>query len=128
MSTLIQLSAEISTQVLSAHPGVTIPMAADGEGILDWLTAKNTQTQSVLRGVAVTLGIIFVIIQAVASRGAMARIIVSLIAAGIFIWGVWSVTDIKDRVQNEFGTGSTVIQADSAAVTAPGPLTFPFAV
>ena len=69
MSALIQLS----TEVISAHQAGAIPMAA-GDGILDWVTSKNTQTQTVLRGVAVTLGIIFVIIQAVASRGAMARI------------------------------------------------------
>lgn len=96
MSALIQLSNE----AISAHQTVAIPMAT-GDGILDWAASKNTQTQTVLRGVAVTLGIIFVILQAVASRGAMARIIISLLAAGIFIWGVWSVTDIKDRVGNE---------------------------
>ena len=71
---------------------------AGGEGILDWLTSKNSQTQTLLRAVAVTLAIIFVIVQAVASRGAMARIIISLVAAGIFVWRVWSVTDIKDHV------------------------------
>ena len=109
MSALIQLSNE----VISAHQSGVV-MAA-GDGILDWVSSKNTQTQTVLRGVAVTLGIIFVIIQAVASRGAMARIIISLIAAGIFIWGVWSVTDIKDRVGNEMALGSVVVQLDAAA-------------
>ena len=117
MSALIQLS----TEVISAHQAGAIPMAA-GDGILDWVTSKNTQTQTVLRGVAVTLGIIFVIIQAVASRGAMARIIVSLIAAGIFIWGVWSVTDIKDRVGNEMSMGPVAVQV----VPGPaGPSAFP---
>ena len=93
-----------------------------GQRILDWVSSKNTQTQTVLRGVAVTLGIIFVIIQAVASRGAMARIIISLIAAGIFIWGVWSVTDIKDRVGNEMSMGPVAVQV----VPGPaGPSAFP---
>jgi len=115
MSILIHLTQEVSTQAFSVHP-LAIPMAGgSGTGILDWLTAKNAQTQTLLRAVAVTLGIIFVIIQAVASRGAMARIIISLIAAGIFIWGVWSVTSIKDRVQNEVGMGSVAVQVD------PGP-------
>lgn len=90
--------------------------ATRGDGVLDWLTAKNSQTQTLLRAVAVTLGIIFVIIQAVASRGAMARIIISLIVAGIFIWGVWSVTDIKDRVGNEVNSmGPSVVQVDPAS-------------
>ncbi|KAB7740926.1 hypothetical protein GA707_18690 [Nostocoides sp. F2B08] len=119
MSTLIQLSNE----VISAHQAGALPMAA-GDGILDWVTAKNTQTQTVLRGVAVTLGIIFVIMQAVASRGAMARIIVSLIAAGIFIWGVWSVTDIKDRVGNEMALGSIVVQVELGAPTPGSSLSF----
>lgn len=104
MSAFIQLSNE----AISAHQSGVV-MAA-GEGILDWVTAKNTQTQAVLRAVAVTLGIIFVIMQAVASRGAMARIIISLIAAGLFIWGVWSVTDIKDRVGNEMSMGPVAVQ------------------
>lgn len=118
MSTLIQLS----TEVFSAHQAA-VPMA-DGDGILDWLTSKNTQTQTVLRGIAVTLGIIFVILQAVASRGAMARIIISLIAAGIFIWGVWSVTDIKDRVGNEMdSTAAAQVYPGHPGHT--GPLVFP---
>ena len=100
MSALIHLSNEI----LSAHqPGVIL--AAEGDGILDWTTSKNVETQTLLRALAVTLGIIFVIIQAVASRGAMARIIISLLAAGVFIWGVWSITDIQDLVENEMSSG-----------------------
>ena len=57
MSTLMQLSNE----VLAANPAVAIPMA-EGDGILDLISSKNTQPQTVLRGVAVTLGIIFLII------------------------------------------------------------------
>lgn len=76
------------------------------DGLLDWVTSKNTETQVVLRGVAITLGVIFVIIQAVVSRGAMARIIISLLAAGVFIWGVWNITDIKDRVDSEMSLQS----------------------
>lgn len=110
MSTLIHLGAE----VLAAHQAGALPMAS-GDGILDWVTVKNTQTQTVLRAVAVTVGIIFVIVQAVLSRLAMARIIISLLAAGLFVWGVWSVTDIQDRVGNEFAAGPGIVQ------TAPGP-------
>ncbi|HQZ85777.1 MAG TPA: hypothetical protein PLB21_09165 [Actinomycetota bacterium] len=114
MSTLMQLSNE----VLAANPAVAIPMA-EGDGILDLISSKNTQTQTVLRGVAVTLGIIFIIIQAVSSRGSMARVIIAALAAGVFIWGVWNVTAVKDRVGNELSMGAPVVQVDSAGPADP---------
>lgn len=114
MSALITLTQEVSTQAAAVHHVVALPMA-DGDGILDWLTAKNAQTQAVLRALAVTLGIIFVIWQAVSSRGAMARVIIAIIAAGVFVWGVWNVTGIKDRVDNEVNAaGATVVQLHPA--------------
>ena len=105
MSTLVTLTHEVSIQAAA------FPAAGSGDGLLDWLTAKNGQTQTVLRGLAVTLGIIFVIWAAVASRGAMARIIIAIVAAGVFIWGVFNVTSIKDRVGNEVNaSGPSVVQ------------------
>lgn len=81
------------------------PMAADG--ILDWIGAKNAQAISMLRAVGVTLGILFVIWQALASRGAMARIITAGLAAGVFIWVVWNVTDLRDRIDDEVNSQQT---------------------
>lgn len=110
MSALITLTQEVSAQTAAFHAAV-VPMAGSGDGILDWLTAKNGQTQTVLRGIAVTLGVLFVIWQGVSSRGAMARVIIAIVAAGIFIWGVWNVTAIKDRVDKEVNaSGPTVVQ------------------
>lgn len=114
MSTLIALTHEVSTQVAGVH--FAADPAPGGEGILDWLTAKNSQTQTLLRAMAVTLGIIFVIWQAVSSRGAMARVIIAIVAAGIFVYGVWNVTDIKDRVENEVNAlGPVVVQLHHGA-------------
>lgn len=118
MSTLIQLSNEVGTHLLAAHPSVS--PAEGGEGFLDLLTKKNTQTQTLFRAIAVTIGIGFVILQAIMSRGAMARIIVSIIAAGVFVWGVWNVTSIKDRVGNEMSWGATVTEVSSTAATPLG--------
>jgi len=110
MSTLIALTHEVSTHV-TGLPFAADPPPGGGQGILDWLTAKNSQTQTLLRAMAVTLGIIFVIWQAVSSRGAMARVIIAIVAAGIFVYGVWNVTDIKDRVENEVNAlGPAVVQ------------------
>lgn len=107
MSVLMSLAHE------AAHVAAAVP-AADG-GLLDWVSAKNTQAQTLARALAVTLGIGFVILAAVASRGSMSRIIVAGLAAGLFIWVVMNVTAVKDRVGNE------IESAPAPAATAPGP-------
>lgn len=120
MSVLMSLTHEVSTQALSAHARIVSLAAGGGDGIINWLTAKNTEVQTLFRAIAITLGVGFVIWQGVASRGAMARIIISIIGAGIFIWGVFNVTDVKDRVGNEVDSFAPVAvhikpaQGDSA--------------
>lgn len=121
MSTLLNL-----TTAVSADPMV---VAAGGTGLLDWLTNKLTDLQGVFRLLSVVGGMGFVIWQGISSRGAMARIIIAGIAAGIFIWIVWNVTALQDRVNNEVNaerapvTQSQVIAASS--VTHPFTLTHP---
>ena len=94
MSTLLAL-----TSAVTADPSAVV--AAGGTGLLDWLTTKLAALQSVFRLVSVVGGMGFVIWQAISSRGALARIIISGIAAGVFIWVVWNVTALQDRVNNE---------------------------
>ena len=113
MSTLLNL-----TTAVSADPMV---VAAGGTGLLDWLTNKLTDLQGVFRLLSVVGGMGFVIWQGISSRGAMARIIISGIAAGIFIWIVWNVTALQTRVNNEVNavrapvTQSQVIAASWAS-------------
>lgn len=118
MSTLIQLSNEVGTHLLASH-ALVVP-AESGDGILDLVSAKNTQTQTLMRAIAVTLGVGFVIWQGILSRGAMARIIIAILAAGVFVWGVWNVTSIKDRVGNEMSWGATVAEVSTTAATPLG--------
>jgi hypothetical protein len=87
--------------VLTLH---TLLIPLDGTGIIDWLTSKNTAVQVLFRGFSITAGIGFVIWQGIKSQGAMSRIIAAGIAAGIFIYFVFSITDIKDRVKTEVGS------------------------
>lgn len=89
----------------------TTVLAADG--ILDTISAKATEAQGVLRVIASVASIGFVIYQAISSRGAMARILVSGLAAGVFVWIVFNVTELSDRVDNE------VNAAGVAPVAAP---------
>ncbi len=108
MSTLVSLTQDASAQLLLAQ-AADVTLAA-GEGFLDWGTAKNTQTQALFRGVSITVAIIFVIWQAIASRMAMARIIIAGVTAGILVWVVWNVTNLKDRVDNEVNAMPAVVQ------------------
>ena len=93
-----------------------LPDLLAADGILDWLTSKNSQTLSLLRAMAVTVGVIFVMWQAIASRGAMARIIIAIMAAGVFVWGVFNVTSIRDRVDNEVISAPALHAPDRSAV------------
>ena len=84
----------------------TTVLAADG--ILDTISEKATEAQGVLRVIASVASIGFVIYQAISSRGAMARILVSGLAAGVFVWIVFNVTELSDRVDNEVNAAGVV--------------------
>jgi hypothetical protein len=102
MSILLTLTSEVTTHAATVGHTLSaaVPRAAGG-GIIDWLTGKNAAVQTLSRAFSITAGIIFVIYQAIVSRGAMARVIIAGIAAGIFIWIVFNVTDLQTRVNNE---------------------------
>ena len=109
MSTLFNLTHEVSTQLALVHP-MAVPAAAGGTGLLDWLTNKLTDLQAVFRLLSVVGGMGFVIWQGISSRGAMARILIAGIAAGVFIWIVWNVTALQSRVGNEVNASGTYSQ------------------
>lgn len=97
MSTLVSLTQEFSTQVVQGSSAA----GGGGTGILDWLTGKSAEAQSLFRALSITFGIGFIIWQAIISRGALARIVIAALAAGVFVWAVWNVTALKNRVDNE---------------------------
>ena len=99
MSLVITLTQESLTQLSLGLP----PADRRGRraGVLDWLTTKLTELQSMFRTVSVVGGMGFVIWQAIASRGAMARIIISGLAAALFVWIVWNITNLQHRVDEE---------------------------
>ena len=98
---LMSITQESITQLALGLPAATPPGGGAGQGLLDWLTSKLTELQSTFRLLSVVGGMGFVIWQAIASRGAMARIIVSGLAAALFVWIVWNITSLQDRVDNE---------------------------
>jgi hypothetical protein len=101
----------ISVQ-LAHHYAVTLapPSGGTSGGILDWGNGKVAQLGTFFRGFSIVGGVGFVIFQALASRGAFSRIIVSGLAAAVFIWIVWNVTDLRDRVGKELQTAPAYVQ------------------
>lgn len=91
-------------------------LAADG--ILDTISVKATEAQAVLRVIASLASIGFVLYQAISSRGAMARILVSGLAAGVFVWIVFNVTELSDRVDNEVNAAGVAATAATASTAA----------
>lgn len=88
-----------------------------GEGFLDTISEKLTDLEGVLRLFAAVAGIGFVVYQGVSSRGAMARILVSGLAAGVFVWIVFNVTNLQNRVDSEINAAGVTAMATSQPVT-----------
>src|SRR5690625_850238 len=83
-------------------------ISAAGDGLLDWVDDKSEEAKNVARTVAVLLAIVFFIWNVLASRGALARMIMAGLAAGLFIWIVFNVTELRDRVGEEVNTAPVV--------------------
>lgn len=95
-----------TTLQLLTQAAAVLPMA--GDDIIGFTQDKVNAVGSLFRAGAIVIAIGFVIFQAIASRGAMARIVVSGVAAAVFVWIVFNVTDLKDRVDNEMNTAPAV--------------------
>lgn len=89
-----------------ATQATTTVLAADG--IIDTIQGRAVALQGLLRVLASVCSVGFVIYQAISSRGAMARILISGLAAGVFVWIVFNVTDLSDRVDNEVNAAGLV--------------------
>lgn len=70
-------------------------------GILDWAGDKAAELGDLFRAFSVVAGIGFVIWRAIIARGAMAAVVIAGLAAAVFIFIVWNVTDLQDRVDEE---------------------------
>jgi|SRR5664279_3151694 len=95
-----------------------IPLAGDsstlvaaGGGITDWLTNKNQAVATLVRAVAITFVMIFVLYQAYKSGFAAARIIMASITGAILLWVVFNVTDLQDRVDTEINATASLVQS-----------------
>lgn len=108
----------MSSSLLLVHEMSTIVTAASGDGLIDWGNTKVNEVGTLFRGLSIVVGIGFVIFQAISSRGAMARVIIAGLAAAVFIWIVFNVTELRDRVGDEVNSAPAA-QLQSAATMPP---------
>lgn len=84
-------------------------LAASDDDIIGFTGDKLTAVADLFRLGGWVAGIGFVLFQAIVSRGAMARIIISGLAAGIFIWIVNNVTTVEDHVDGELNGAPALV-------------------
>lgn len=74
------------------------------DGLLGTINVKSEEAKQTVRIVSGLVAIAFVVFQAAASRMAMGRIIVSTLAAGVFMWVVVNITEVQDRIGEDLQT------------------------
>ena len=84
-------------------------------GLLDFVQGKNADVLTTVRDVGLTIAVFFIVFKAIEAKFSMARVVIALMAAGIFLWGLNNVDTIKGWFKNE-AEASTPVQ-----VVHPGP-------
>lgn len=94
------------------------------QGILPWINSKGAQAQDTLRTIASLVAIGFLIFTAFKTRGALSSIIVAGLVAGVFLWIVWNVTALRDRVGDEVNnTSMPAVVLHTTDLSSPPPRT-----
>ena len=108
-----------TTQMLADQGPMVVQAAADG--IFDLATEKVDSLMTLLRAFAVVVAVIFIIYRAVATKGALAAILIAAAAGAIFVYVVWNVTDLQGRVGNEINSApaSNVLTLDPGQHSVP---------
>lgn len=96
----------MSTAQMLAEQGPMVVQAAS-EGVFDLATEKVDALMVLLRAFAVVVAVIFIIYRAIATKGAMAAIVIAAAAGALFVYAVWNVTDLQGRVSNEINSAPT---------------------
>jgi hypothetical protein len=113
----------ITIQLAHHFAALAPPPSGNTGGILDWGNGKVAQLGTFFRGFSVIGGIGFVIFQALASRGAFSRIIISGLAAAVFIWIVFNVTSLRDKVGKDLQSAPpAIVWIDGSPAASHGPL------
>ena len=87
--------------------GVAAEAPAVRAGLLDWASQTAVDVRPVLQTVAITVAVLFVVYKAVQSKFSLGTIVVSALAAGVFIWAVFNVTTLRDTIGEDLPGGSS---------------------
>lgn len=90
----------------------TVLAAADG--VFDWAGEKIQALEVLFRAFAVVAAVFFVIYRAIVTKGAFSAIVIAGVAAAVFVYIVWNVTDLQQRVDTEVNSapaGDTQLSA-----------------
>lgn len=68
--------------------------------IFDWINNLGSEAMIAITVIAGVLAAIFVIMAGVSSQGRMGKIVVALISAGIFVWGVSNIDTLSGAVDD----------------------------
>lgn len=90
--------------ITAAFTQTVVPMAS--EGVIDLLTNKLGDVQSLLIVAVTVVASVLILMQAIRTRGAIAAILISALVAGLLIYIVRNVTDLGDRVDNELSSAA----------------------
>lgn len=100
--------------------GLLVPLVVPMEGgILDFITGKSSQTTETVKNVAIAVAVIFFLWKAIEAKFAVGRIIMSLLAVGLVVWGVYNVMTLKDRVDSEINSAPQ--PGHTVQIRHPGP-------
>lgn len=105
---------------LDSAPSTVTVLA--GTGFFDTATEKIGDLGTLFRALAAVAGMGFVVFQAISSRGAIARILISGLAAGLFVWIVFNVTDLQNRVDDEVNAAGVSRSQPATAAAQPDEL------
>lgn len=108
----------MSALQLLNDPSVTTVLA--GSGLIDTATEKLNDIGALAKVFTSVAAVIFVIYQAIQSRGAMARVVVAGFAAAVFMWLVWNVEALQGRVDNEINASASSSQLTGEPAIATG--------
>ncbi len=90
--------------------------------MLDTDYSINSSVQSSVLGLAITAALIVMLITAVVTRGSIPKILGAGLAAGIFLWIIFNVTQVRDLVGKDLDAEAHMSRIPSQSVVVPAPV------
>ena len=76
-------------------------------GVFEWIDNLGSEAMTAITVIAGVLAMVFVIMAGVSSQGRMGKVIVALISAVIFVWGVNNINTISGSVNDTINDANT---------------------